>query len=121
VTNSLYHKNLDNDFGVVHYLMDALEEQEFKEAVLGYCFLSQAETSGMSENDLDECCEKFLKDEFGAEVNFEVKDALDKLLRDQLVTQSADQYSAVPLSEALRRLDHKWDNYFQFNVDENGN
>ena len=39
MTKELYHKSLDNDFGVLQYLVDTLEEQEFKEASLAYFFL----------------------------------------------------------------------------------
>ena len=113
VTHSLYHKNLDNDLGVIFYLMDSLEEQEFKEAVLGYYFLWLNGPKTM--DDLDAECEQYIKDEFGIEVDFEVDDALDKLLAVNLVTERDGVYYPVSLPEACRILDAKWNAYFQEN------
>ncbi|GIW82773.1 MAG: hypothetical protein KatS3mg105_4580 [Gemmatales bacterium] len=113
VTHSLYHKNLDNDLGVVFYLMDSLEEQEFKEAVLAYYMLLRK--GACSEKELDAHCEEFLHEHFGVKVDFEADDALAKLERDHLVEFADSQYRAIGLEEALRRLDEKWDNYFAYN------
>lgn len=113
VTNSLYNKNLDNDLGVVFYLMDSLEEQELKEAVLAYFFLWT--TGECTEEELDGHCEQFLHEQFGVEVDFEADDALEKLRRDNLITEIDGRFRANPLDDALRRLDEKWDNYFTYN------
>ncbi|MDP7035160.1 MAG: TMEM143 family protein [Planctomycetota bacterium] len=115
VTDSLYHKSLDTDRGVIFYLVDSLESQEFKESALAYFMLW---TKGsLSEEELDRECELFLRQEFGVKVDFEVEDALEKIEREGLVIQKDGRYEACPLAEALQRLDYKWDNYFQFNQD----
>jgi hypothetical protein len=112
VTQSLYHKNLDNDLGVIFYVVDALEAQEFNEAVLAYfCLLQGGE---MKQDQLDSCCERFLQQHFDVEVNFEVHDALGKLVREKLVDQTGDSYRALPLAEALKQLDSNWDNLFKY-------
>jgi hypothetical protein len=110
VTQSLYHKNLDNDLGVIFYVVDALEEQEFNEAVLAYFILSH--DGEMTQNKLDACCERYLKQHFDVEVNFEVNDALAKLVREKIVDRTGDRYRAAPLQEAIRQLDCNWDNFF---------
>ena len=43
LSENLYFRNLDNDAGVFHHLLDAAEEEEVKEAVLAYHFLRTAE------------------------------------------------------------------------------
>ena len=112
VTQSLYHKNLDNDLGVIFYVVDALEAQEFNEAVLAYfCLLQDGE---MKQDQLDACCKRFLHQHFDVEVNFEVHDALAKLVREKIVDQTGDGYRALPLSEALKQLDYNWDNLFKY-------
>ncbi|MFH1268967.1 MAG: TMEM143 family protein, partial [Planctomycetota bacterium] len=116
VTHLLYHKNLDNDLGVVFFLMDSLEEQEFKEAVLAYYLLWRE--GPMAIKQLDGRCEKFIKDQFDVEVDFEVDDALDKLLAKKLVTESGGLYHPVGLLEACEMLDQKWDDYFLYNNDK---
>ena len=39
LSDNLYFKNLDNNAGVFHTLIDAAEEEDFKEAILAYSFL----------------------------------------------------------------------------------
>jgi len=59
----------------------------------------------------------FLKNEYDADVDFEIDDSLKKLETEKLVEKKKeDKYFAVPLKDALTRLDHKWDNYFQFSI-----
>ncbi|MBT4864328.1 MAG: DUF3754 domain-containing protein [Planctomycetaceae bacterium] len=112
VTQSLYHKNLDNDLGVIFYVVDALEAQEFNEAVLAYfCLLQDGE---MKQDQLDSCCERFLQQHFNEEVNFEVHDALAKLVREKIVNQTGDGYRALPIAKALKQLDSNWDNLFKY-------
>jgi hypothetical protein len=112
VTNSLYHKSLDNDLGVIFYLMDSLEEQEFKETLLGYYVLWREGDKTQAE--LDDRCEELLYEQFGLEADFEVADALAKLERDDLIVRSGEQFHARPLEEALQRLDAKWDGFFRY-------
>ena len=112
VTQSLYHKNLDNDLGVIFYVVDALEEQEFNEAVLAYFILLQ--DGEKTPQELDACCERYLKQHLNVEVNFEVRDALAKLVRQKIVTRTDDRYCAEPLEEAIKQLDHNWDNFFSY-------
>ena len=110
MTQSLYHKNLDNDLGVIFYVVDALEEQEFNEAVLAYFILSH--DGEMTQKKLDACCERYLKQHFEVEVNFEVRDALAKLVREKIVDRTGDRYRAAPLEKAIRQLDSNWNNFF---------
>lgn len=111
VTQSLYHKNLDNDLGVIFYLMDSLESQEFKEAVLAYyCLLTNGESTA---DELDAYCEQVVHEAFDIEIDFEIEDALTKLTRDELAELGDGCYRAVSIPEALRKLDAKWDDFFQ--------
>jgi hypothetical protein len=140
MSQDLYHKNLDNDIGVLQYLVDNIEDQEFKEAFIAYMLLLKAGRP-LSEKELDEEAERLLNDNFnGLEVDFEVDDALDKITvevnaqNQEVITQgqvdstmflplvrattSADGdivYEAKPIKEALRVMDEKWDNFFQYN------
>jgi hypothetical protein len=128
MTQDLYDKNLDNNVGVLQYLVDSLEEQELKEAVLAYCTLYE-HGGALTEIELDGRAERFLCENFeGREVDFEVGDALHKVVEVEnggefvlpIVTrEEADgqvRYRAKPLDEALRVLDERWDNLFKYNV-----
>jgi hypothetical protein len=114
LSDNLYFKNLDNNAGVFHHLIDAAEEEEVKEAVLAYFFLL-AEKRPLEKAELDGIIEKWLENGWRCKINFEIDDALKKLERFELVTREGDVLQCRPLAEAKRRLDHIWDNYFRFN------
>jgi hypothetical protein len=114
LSDNLYFKNLDNNAGVFHHLIDAAEEEEFKEAVLAYFFLL-TEKRPLQKAELDALIEKWLEAGWNCKINFEIDDALNKLERLELVTCEGDMVQCLPLAEARRRLDHIWDNYFTFN------
>ncbi len=118
LTESLYYQNLDNNAGVLCRLLDEAEEQENREALLGYFFLwRQGAGQTRSAEELDRQIEHYLNGLLGRPMDFEVSDALAKLLRMGLARQMADgSFAAVPLGEALEALDHAWDNYFSYNA-----
>ena len=116
LSENLYFRNLDNDAGVFHHLLDAAEEEEGKEAVLAYHFLrtagapltagswtggSRTGSPGAGRPTLD----------------FEVDDGVGKLRRLRLVDDDGQgRLTAVPLDEAKRRLDETWDDLFTYHA-----
>jgi hypothetical protein len=115
LTRSLYFQNLDNNAGVLFRLLDEAEEQESREALLAYFFLWRyAPESGWTSEELDLAIEKFLTEVTRQDIDFEVGDALDKLVRLRIVqTTSGERLRAVPIGQALVALDYAWDNFFQ--------
>ena len=55
LSENLYFRNLDNDAGVFHHLLDAAEEEEVKEALLAYHFLRLA-GEPLTADELDRRC-----------------------------------------------------------------
>ena len=113
LADNLYVKNLDNNAGVFHHLLDNAQDEEFKEAILAYTVLTQA-NKGMTANEIDQYIEHWLKQKTGLDIDFEIDDALCKLTRLSLVVQQADRFYAQPISEANRILDAQWDKVFEF-------
>lgn len=139
MSQDLYHKNLDNDVGVLQYLVDSIEDQEYKEALLAYAILLKA-GNPLTEEEIDEQVEVLLNERFdGLEVDFEVDDALAKItvMTDahgvEMITEEQQnstmflplvlarhsedgeiRYQAKSLPEALHAMDHKWDNFFDY-------
>jgi hypothetical protein len=111
LAENLYFKNLDNNAGVLHHLIDAAEEEEFKEAVLAYVFLAAA-PEGLSRAALDRTVEGWLAAGWDCRIDFEVDDALAKLTRWGLLTRTGDRLQVLPLSAARIRLDQIWDRLF---------
>ncbi len=121
MTRNLYEKNLDNSLGVLQYLVDSLEEQEYKEAILVY-FVLWSEDRPMREAEIDAAVEAHITERFaGIEVAFEIDDALRKVVDRGPTTPlplvdlaGDDSYRAKPLAEALRVLDERWDGLFDY-------
>ncbi len=78
LADNLYFKNLDNNAGVFHHLVDAAEEEECKEAILAYYFLL-IDKQPLSSQQLDEKIEDWFKTRFEYQIDFEIEDALTKL------------------------------------------
>ncbi|MEX2619316.1 MAG: TMEM143 family protein [Egibacteraceae bacterium] len=114
LSDNLYFRNLDNDTGVLHHLIDDAEEEEAKEALLAWYFLRTADRP-LTAGQLDERIEAWFRDRWDLEMDFEVDDGVDKLRELRLVTQAdGERLAAVPMDEAMRRLDERWDRYFQY-------
>ena len=112
LTQNLYFKNLDNNSGVFHRLADDAEEEECKEAILAYYFLRSSEQP-LTRKELDRKIESWLLEQWQCDVNFEIDDALEKLIALQLVQQSNDRYTAVTIEAGIKKLDQRWDDYFE--------
>jgi hypothetical protein len=115
LSENLYFRNLDNDAGVFHHLLDAAEESEMTEAVLAYHFLRTADHP-LSAAELDRRIQDWFSNRWSTDIDYEVEDGLRKLRQLSLATED-DQglLTAIPLSEAKKRLDHEWDNLFAYN------
>ena len=112
LTQNLYFKNLDNNAGVFHRLANDAEEEECKEAVLAYYFLLSSEQT-MNREELDKKIEQWLADKWQCQVDFEINDALNKLLTLKLVNETDGQLSVVPIQQGIKNLDQRWDDYYR--------
>ncbi len=115
LSENLYFRNLDNDAGVFHHLLDAAEEEEVKEAVLAYHFLRTAGRP-LTAAELDRRIEDWFARRWEASFDFEVDDGVSKLRRLGLVDEVRGRLTAVPLDEAKRRLDRTWDDLFAYHT-----
>ena len=111
LTQNLYFKNLDNNAGVFFRLVNDAEEEECKEAILAYYFLIAADEA-LTAAELDAEIESWFAQRWQARLDFEINDALQKLVRLELVEVSGGRYRAVDMNEAAKRLDTAWDGYF---------
>ncbi|QEQ96616.1 TMEM143 family protein [Neptunomonas concharum] len=100
LTQNLYFKNLDNNAGVFHRLIDDAEEEECKEAILAYYFLLTSERK-LTKPELDGLIEQWFKEKWRCTINFEIEDALHKLKKLGLVQENHDGYlTATALEQA---------------------
>ncbi len=111
LTQNLYFKNLDNNAGVFHRLANDAEEEESKEAILAYYFLLTSDIA-LSKSELDRAIEDWFETRWNCRIDFEIDDALHKLLTLGLVEESDGRLGAVAIDQGIQVLDHRWDNYF---------
>ena len=112
LTQNLYFKNLDNNAGVFYRLANDAEEEECKEALLAYYFLLLA-AQPMEKHVLDKTIEDWFENKWQCTLDFDIGDALDKLLALGLINESQGLFSASPLSGAIEVLKKRADDYFQ--------
>jgi hypothetical protein len=113
LADNLYFKNLDNNAGVFYHLIDAAEEEEFKEAILAFYFLLISRDA-LAKEELDHRIEHWLAERWDCHIDFEIGDAVNKLLRLKLIAADAGNFRCIPLSDAKKQLDTIWDNYFAY-------
>ncbi len=106
LTRSLYFRNLDNNAGVFHRVLDSAEEEESTEAALGYALLRWYGPAEFS--DLDARGEAWLAERFGVRVDLETDDAMAKLERLGLASHEHGIWRALPPDEALAELERRW-------------
>ncbi|PSS26234.1 MAP protein [Actinidia chinensis var. chinensis] len=113
VNKTLYEKTLASGFGSVHFLLDASEQQQYKEAILAYAILLKAETSQATcPKNVKDKCERFMYNMFKEQVEMPVDKAIDTLMRLDLVTEKIiDQkiiLRAIPCPKACDVLKQRW-------------
>ncbi|MGF1535759.1 MAG: TMEM143 family protein [Elainellaceae cyanobacterium] len=131
VTDTLFFRNLANNAAVFQLLIDLAEEEECKEVILVYYHLLTSDTALTTEA-LDHRIEVWMQKHLGADVNFDVADAVQKLTALRTPDASSKSYSAedkatallhydaqnrchvLPLDKALAVLDQLWDNAFRY-------
>ncbi|CAD6267849.1 unnamed protein product [Miscanthus lutarioriparius] len=87
ITKSMYDKQLDSGKGTLLHLCDDVIQQEVKEVII--CYYILMEQGKATIQDLDLHCEELIKEEFGAECNFDVHDAIKKLEKLSIVHRMA--------------------------------
>jgi hypothetical protein len=67
----------------------------------------------MSLGTLDSVIESYFSEELDCALDFDVADAINKLVDMELVEQDGDVFVARPLNDAVNTLDDYWDNIYQ--------
>lgn len=104
LAKNLYFHSLDNNAGALNYMINMAEEEESKEAFLVYIFLSQ-EPIPITKESLDNKIEKYIKDNYNIEMDFEVDDGLAKLKELNLLIEDKDMVGVIEPKKAIEMLD----------------
>jgi len=129
-SSNLYYRNLSNNTAALTALLDSAENQELKETLLGYSMLYVNRDHEMTMQQLDEAVERWVAEQFDHQFDFEVEDAVRKLIMTKIIDEKEkggvhfndpdsgvyvlERYRACELPVALRRLDNDWDDFNVF-------
>lgn len=107
LSENLYFKNLDNNAGVFHYLINMAEEEECKEVLLAYAkLLAMGEVANADE--LDKAVEVHLRESAHVDLDFEIHDALSKLYELGFIEKVDEQLKPLPLKNAVAKMNEHW-------------
>ncbi|ONK80485.1 uncharacterized protein A4U43_C01F18250 [Asparagus officinalis] len=114
VNKTLYEKTLASGFGSVYFLLDASEQQQYKEAILVYALMLHSEKYQVScRNTIGDACERFIYDKFNKKIEMPIDKAISTLLRLDLVSEfpveESTELKVVPCSRAHVTLKQRWD------------
>ncbi|KAG6475560.1 hypothetical protein ZIOFF_064788 [Zingiber officinale] len=111
VNRTLYEKTLASGFGSVHFLLDASEQQQFKEAILVYSILLHPEQVSCRKK-IRESCEKFIYDRFREKIEMPIDKAVETLTRlgllSEILVEGKIILTVLPSSDAFETLRDRW-------------
>ncbi|CAL5036246.1 unnamed protein product [Urochloa decumbens] len=123
VNKTLYEKTLASGFGSVYFLLDASEQQQYKEALLAYAMLlCRKKYQVSSRASIRDTCEEFMYEKFKAKIEMPIDKAMETLVRLGLVielpTNGGSSVIGVPCSEAYEILRSRWDSLLEHRTEQ---
>lgn len=110
MAQNLYFHSLADNRGVLIMIADRAAEEDVKEELLLYSVLAKESVRRQDLPAVDHAIEQYLLTSFGINVDFDLHDALERLLADGLVTERADgALVALRPAAAAKHIDDKWD------------
>lgn len=107
--NLYFHAMADNRSALIK-LADRAAEEDFKEEILLYSVLAKTPTYRHQLNDVDRGIERYLRNTFEIDVDFDLQEALGRLMTDGIVTEQPDGLlSVLSPPRAAAHIDAKWD------------
>ncbi|KAG2603671.1 uncharacterized protein LOC120669562 isoform X2 [Panicum virgatum] len=123
VNKTLYEKTLASGFGSIYFLLDASEQQQYKEALLVYAMLlCRKKYQVSSRASIRDTCEQFMYEKFKAKIEMPIDKAIETLVRLGLVmelpTNGGSRVVGVPCSEAYEILRGRWDSLLEHKTEQ---
>lgn len=107
--NLYFHAMADNR-GAMTKLADRAAEEDFKEEILLYSVLAKEPVRRSELHEVDEAIQTYIERTFGLQVDFELEDALGRLIQDGLVSEGPDGVlTTLQPVAAAAHIDEMWD------------
>ncbi len=110
MAQNLYFHTMADNRGVILKIAARGAEEDVKEEMLLYSVLAKEHATRADLPSIDLAIENYLTRTFGVKIDFEIDDALDRLIRDGIVTERPDgTFVTLPPAEAAKHIDAQWD------------
>jgi hypothetical protein len=110
MAQNLYFHTMADNRGVILKIAARGAEEDVKEEMLLYSVLAKEKATRADLPSIHLAIESYLMRTFGIKVDFEIDDALDRLLRDGIVVEKPDgTLETLPPAAAAKHIDEKWD------------
>ena len=120
MAQNLYFHTMADNRGVLTLLADRAAEEDVKEEMLLYSVLAKQTASIRDLDEIDAAIERYLKTTYGIDANYDIDDALKRLIDDGIVKQMPDgTLDTLPPTLAAKHIDALWDSYLD-NLPDNG-
>ncbi len=117
--NLYFHAMADNRSAMIK-LADRAGEEDVKEEMLLYAVLARQVIHRSQLDDVDKGIEQYLKSVFDIDVDFDLTEALDRLMVDNIVTEAPDgTLDVLAPAKAAKKIDEKWDRLLDELADDN--
>jgi hypothetical protein len=121
MAQNLYFHALADNYGVTTLLASRAAEEDIKEEMLLYSVMAKERVTRSDLGDVDRAIEQYLLNTFNVSVNFDLEDALSRLLADGIVTEKDGVFETLGPSAAAQHIDVKWDKYLDELPDQTRN
>lgn len=112
MAQNLYFHSMADNRGVMIKIADRAAEEDVKEEMLLYSVLVKERARRADLPAIDRAIEQYLAGVFDVSVDFDLSDALDRLIRDGLVTEEPDgTLNTLSPRAAALHIDHLWDKF----------
>ncbi|MGB4865932.1 MAG: TMEM143 family protein [Hyphomicrobium sp.] len=112
MAQNLYFHTMADNRGVILKIAARGAEEDVKEEMLLYTVLAKEKATRADLPAIDLAIEQYLARTFGVKVDFDLEDALDRLVRDGIVTEDASgRLTTLAPEAASRHIDMMWDSF----------
>jgi hypothetical protein len=115
MAQNLYFHTMADNRGVILKIAARGAEEDVKEEMLLYCVLAKEKSTRADLQSIDLAIESYLTRMFGVKVDFDLDDALERLMRDGIVIEKPDgTLETLPPAAAAKHIDDKWDLFLDY-------
>jgi Protein of unknown function (DUF3754) len=112
MAQNLYFHTMADNSGAILKIAAGGADEDIKEEMLLYTVLAKEKATRADLPAIDLAIEQYLARTFGVRVDFDLEDALDRLIRDGIVKETADgKLITLQPNEAAQHIDEKWDKF----------